>query len=234
MAKEDNAKSAVLILSGGMDSTTLLWQLLSEDYNVHALTINYGQRHVIEIDAARNVVQKAEQVARPLGLGVSWKLLELDAIQSILGGSSQTDPRIEVPKGHYADKSMKLTVVPNRNMIMLSLAAAYSISLNCYSIAYGAHAGDHAIYPDCRPEFIREIRAVLNTCHYDKIELYTPFMNKSKDDILRIGISLKVPFGLTRTCYTGHKLACGKCGSCTERLEAFELNGMEDPIGYST
>jgi 7-cyano-7-deazaguanine synthase len=223
-------KRTVLIFSGGLDSSTLLYFTLLNGYNVHALSFNYGQRHVRELSCAKDVAFRAQQFAKPLDLEVTHSIIDLCAFRSIFTGSSQTDSRVDVPKGHYEDESMKLTVVPNRNMIMLSIAAAFAISSKTNSITYGAHAGDHAIYPDCRPSFIDAMRQVLMQCDYTSVQLKVPFMNFSKADIVRMGLKWNVPFERTWTCYEGEALPCRACGACVERAEAFKMNKADDPL----
>jgi len=127
---------------------------------------------------------------------------------------------------------MQSTVVPNRNMVLISLAASYAISQCIPKIFYGAHAGDHAIYPDCRPEFVSKMQDVLKCCDYIPVKLEAPYLNLTKGDILNIGLKLGVNYSHTWTCYNGKNKACGKCGSCVERLEAFDLNNAKDPINY--
>ncbi len=232
MEQEKAEKKTVLILSGGMDSSTLLYYLLSEGFDVSCISFNYGQRHVKELHSAKDIAFKAQQKVLPMGLNVHHEIIDLTGFRNCFAGSSQTDPRVEVPKGHYEDESMKATVVPNRNMIMLSIAAAHAISFDINSIAYGAHAGDHAIYPDCRPEFIERMQSALLVCHYTPIRLYVPFKDMNKVEILETGLQLQVPYELTWTCYEGMELSCGHCGCCVERLEAFKLNKERDPLKY--
>ena len=138
----------------------------------------------------------------------------------------------EVPEGHYTEESMKQTVVPNRNMIFLSVAAARAIAGGVQHLFYAAHAGDHAIYPDCRPVFVSAMETALHLCDWQDITLHAPYLHLSKADIVKIGINLGVDYSLTWTCYRGEALACGRCGSCTERLEAFREAGVEDPVEY--
>src|SRR3990167_1274401 len=125
---------------------------------------------------------------------------------------------------------MKITVVPNRNMIMLSIATAYAVSLDAKKVFFGAHAGDHQIYPDCRQEFIDKLSEVTKIANYVPIEILAPYINLTKGQIAKIGKQYNVDYSLTWTCYKGKKLACGKCGACQERLEAMEFAGIEDPI----
>ena len=216
-------KSAVVLLSGGMDSTTLLYQLISEGWQVWPLTVCYGQRHSREM-------KSAEAICRHLDL--PYQPCNLEAVKPLLQGSSQTD-NIAVPVGHYADPVMRVTVVPNRNMILLAVAAAMAISKGASIVAYAAHAGDHTVYPDCRPEFTQALEGALRLCHYDGgIQLYTPFIRKTKAEIVGIGLELGVPYQMTYSCYEGQERHCGKCGTCVERLEAFAANGIPDPVVY--
>lgn len=201
----------ILIYSGGMDSTTLLYKLLAEGDRVRALSFNYGQRHKKELKAAAKICKK---------LGVPHKIVDITAIKSLMEGSALTSDNVRVPEGHYKDKTMKLTVVPNRNMIFLALAIAQAVSLKFDRVAMAVHVGDHAIYPDCRPAFIKAMRTVSKIANYEKIAIHTPFLNITKRDIAQIGRKLSVPYKLTWTCYKGLQKPCGKCGACMERTEA--------------
>ena len=214
----------VIILSGGMDSTTLLYRILHEKKDIHALSFNYGQKHKKELDYAKRTCEH---------LKIPHKIIELNSLTTagLFGQSSLTSTEA-VPEGHYAADNMKSTVVPNRNMIMLSMAVAYAISLECDSVYYGAHAGDHAIYPDCRPVFVEQMQSVAAVCHYFPVKIEAPYLYQTKGDIVAEGTKLGVDYALTWTCYKGGEKACGKCGSCTERLEAFAENGLIDPIQY--
>jgi 7-cyano-7-deazaguanine synthase len=215
----------VVLLSGGMDSATLLWLAKSHAVPVRAISFDYGQRHVKELAAAEALAREAQ---------VEWTIVGLHGMSQLLHGSSQTDPTIPVPHGHYADESMRVTVVPNRNMMLLSMAAAAAINWDTPWIAYAAHKGDHAIYPDCRPEFIQAMRAALRLCHYDEgVELWTPFKTMTKDELVTMGQDMDVPFELTWSCYEGGERHCGKCGTCVERREAFVLAKVPDPTEYA-
>ena len=211
------------MLSGGMDSTTLLYQLLSQGHHVQALGIDYGQKHRKELDAA------AEISAR---VGVSFKIADLSAVTGFLAGSALTSPDVDVPSGEYDPESMKVTVVPNRNMLMLAVALAWAISSECGMVAYAAHAGDHEVYPDCRPEFVEALARTAGLCHYEPIELTAPFLHLTKVDIVRLGARLGVPYELTWSCYRGEDLHCGTCGTCRERINAFVRAGVPDPTVY--
>lgn len=212
----------VVIYSGGMDSYTLLHSVLAEGKRVYALSFNYGQRHAKELHYAQKVCDE---------LGIPHKIVDITAIHQLLLGSSLTDD-IEVPDGHYAEESMKSTVVPNRNMIMLSLAIGYAVSIGAVAVYYGAHGGDHAIYPDCRPEFVEKMDAVSRVANYEPVEVLAPYLNQDKVEILRQGLAMGLDYGKTWTCYKGRERACGTCGSCHERLEAFSENNRIDPLTY--
>jgi 7-cyano-7-deazaguanine synthase len=210
----------ICILSGGLDSTTLLYRLKASGYEIKAISFNYGQRHRKELIMANKTCEK---------LKIDHKIVDLTSIKDLLSNSSLTSD-IEVPEGHYEDESMKKTVVPNRNMIMASIAIGYAINIDFDTIALGVHSGDHAIYPDCRPEFIMALRKIAACCDYKTIQILSPYLRSNKTNIVKDGIKLKVDYALTWTCYKGDIKPCGKCGSCQERAEAFKLNGIKDPL----
>lgn len=212
----------ILTFSGGLDSTILLYKLLSEGHEVRCLSVDYGQRHRKELLAASNICRN---------LMVKHRIADLKPIKEFLAGSSQTSD-IEVPEGHYAEDSMKATVVPNRNMLLLSVATAWGVSSKSDFVAYAAHSGDHAIYPDCRSEFADALGVAISLCDWYQVKLVRPFIGLSKADLVRIGAELKVQFKDTWSCYKGQELHCGKCGTCNERREAFELAGVQDPTEY--
>ncbi len=214
---------AVVIYSGGMDSFTVLHKALREGYELHALSFNYGQRHSKELDYASRVCEQ---------LGVPHKVVDITAINDLVGGSALTSDDIDVPEGDYAEESMKATVVPNRNMILLSLATGYALSLGTGKVFYGAHAGDHTIYPDCRPEFVEAVNEVTKICDWQPVTIEAPYLKSSKIEILTDGLAMELDYGQTWTCYNGREKACGKCGSCVERLEAFAFNKVTDPLEY--
>jgi 7-cyano-7-deazaguanine synthase len=223
---DNKNKKAVVIVSGGMDSVTLAYLLKSEGYDLTLIAFDYGQRHGKELEFALWHADK---------LDAAFFRLDISGIQPLLKGSALTDD-IEVPHGHYAEESMKLTVVPNRNAIMLSIAWGVACSQEADVLACGVHAGDHFIYPDCRPEFIQNLNKALRVGtdghRLDGLELYAPFIDKTKTDIAAIGGELGVPYEMTWTCYEGKDIHCGKCGSCTERKEAFRDSGVPDPTEY--
>ena len=214
----------VLIYSGGMDSTVLLYYLRSRGHEVLPLGINYGQRHAKELLAG-------EEICR--GLGLEYRVASLEALQPFLKGSSQTDSGVPVPHGHYAAENMKVTVVPNRNMLMLSVAIAHAISSKAEHVAYAAHRGDHAIYPDCRPEFVQAMQVAAMLCDWSPVRLIAPLVNMTKADLASVGAEMGVPFEKTWSCYEGSAVHCGKCGTCVERKEAFDLAGVPDPTVYA-
>jgi len=214
------------IVSGGMDSVTLAYWLKSRGRDLSLLSFNYGQRHETELNRAMLAAER---------LGVEHKIIDIRTVGANLGGSSLTDLSMDVPDGHYAEESMRITVVPNRNAIMLAIAfgVAYAGSFN--EVAIGNHAGDHYIYPDCRPAFIDAFNAMQKEAGGEmwQVDLFAPFVNMTKADIVRVGYILDVPFKDTWSCYKGTGIYhCGTCGTCTERKEAFELAGIADPTEY--
>lgn len=215
---------AVVIYSGGMDSFTILNRALNEGHDVYALTFDYGQKHKKEIRYAESVCQE---------LGISHRIIDITAINQLLQSSSLTSDKA-IPEGHYEAANMKSTVVPNRNMILLSLAIGYAVDIGSNKVFYGAHSGDHAIYPDCRPDFVHAMNRVAKLANYEPVDIVTPYLNGDKIEILADGLKMDLDYGKTWTCYNGREKACGKCGSCVERLEAFEKNGAVDPLEYET
>jgi 7-cyano-7-deazaguanine synthase len=220
----------VAIVSGGMDSTVLAYDLAYsvKGENLTMLSVNYGQRHKKELAYAE---------ATAVRLEAEWHCVDLTSVQSLLGGSALTDERIDVPHGHYAAETMKATVVPNRNAIMLSVATGVAVAKGAIAVATGVHAGDHAIYPDCRPEFIAAFEAMAlianeGFIHPDFV-LAAPFVHKTKADIARLGNELGVPWELTWSCYEGGDVHCGLCSTCVERREAFDLADVTDPTTYA-
>ncbi len=213
----------VIVYSGGLDSTVLLYHLRASGHELHALSIDYGQRHRCELDRAADLCEE---------LGIPHPTADLSAIQPLLAGNSLTSPEIEVAEGHYTEESMKSTVVPNRNMIFLALATGHALSIKAGQVAYAAHFGDHAIYPDCRNEFAEAMAAAIRIADWNPVELVRPFVDWTKADIVRRGAELGVPFARTWSCYKGGAQHCGRCGTCIERREAFDLAEIEDPTPY--
>ncbi|EKE68660.1 7-cyano-7-deazaguanine synthase QueC [Gallaecimonas xiamenensis] len=214
----------VVIYSGGMDSFTLLHKAIKDGHEVHALSFNYGQRHVKELQVAAKVTAE---------LGIAHEVVDISAIQSLIANSALTSD-IAMPEGHYQENNMKQTVVPNRNMILLSLAIGKAVSIGADKVYYGAHGGDHAIYPDCRPEFVKAMNAVSQVANYEPVSIESPYLMATKGEILTDGLKMGLSYEQTWTCYQGGEAACGRCGACQERLEAFRENQLEDPLPYLT
>lgn len=215
----------VVIYSGGMDSFTVLHRALRDGHEVYALSFNYGQRHVKELEVARKVTN---------ALSVPHKVVDITAINELIANSSLTSNTTDIPEGHYEEASMQSTVVPNRNMILLSLAIGYAVSIGAEAVYYGAHSGDHAIYPDCRPEFVQRMNEVSKIANYEPVEIAVPYLANDKAEILRDGLAMGLDYSNTWTCYNGREKACGKCGACVERLEAFAANNATDPLSYES
>ncbi|MBB3189005.1 7-cyano-7-deazaguanine synthase QueC [Halomonas cerina] len=218
-----SSPATVVIYSGGMDSYTVLHRALREDREVHALSFDYGQRHVRELDVARRVCRD---------LGVPHQVINLGAIHDLIDASALTDTRREMPDADYAEANLQDTVVPNRNMILLSLAIAKAVNIGADRVDYGAHGGDHVLYPDCRPAFVEAMQAVAGLAHFTPIEIHAPYLHAGKAAILAEGLAMGLDYADTWTCYLGEALACGRCGSCRERLAAFTANGVTDPLAY--
>ena len=214
---------ALVLFSGGLDSTVLATQMKKDAEETRLLSIDYGQRHAKELDHSRKVADH---------LGLAHEILKLPQLGQILGGSSLTDKSMTLPEGHYAEESMKSTVVPNRNMILLALAGGHALSIGFDTIAYAAHAGDHTIYPDCRPEFADAMDTALGLADWNTLSLHRPYVEMTKSDLVSLGDKLEAPLHLTWSCYAGGERHCGKCGTCVERKEAFALANIPDPTKY--
>lgn len=233
MAQSDlNKPKAVIGLSGGMDSSTLLGYLLYQGYEVHACTFKYGSKHnPYENKAAEDVVAYYKR----LGLPLFTYFFDLTPILGGLNSALLASNSEGIPEGHYADENMRKTVVPGRNMLFASTMASLAESINAPTVALGVHSGDHFIYPDCRTEFIKSLDTTVFLSTDKQVQVIAPFHDTDKEGILNIGYhecTPQVPYHLTRTCYKDQEVSCGKCGSCNERLEAFENIGIEDPIEY--
>ena len=219
----------VAIVSGGLDSVTLAYHLVDQGYEPVLISYDYGQRHSKELDFAKLCAQR---------LNVKHHLVDLKVLTSLMSTSSLTSNAIEVPDGHYAEETMKVTVVPNRNAIMINVATALAVSESYSFVATGVHGGDHFIYPDCRPEFIESQTETLKLANAGFIatefDVLAPFVNISKADIVTIGDAIGVPWLETWSCYKGGDIHCGSCGTCFERREAFELANVEDPTSYTS
>lgn len=216
---------AVLCFSGGMDSTVLAAHYHHAGHSLILLSCDYGQRHHRELEAARQVADH---------FNAEHHIIDLTTVGSLLPGSALTDPGVTVPEGHYAAESMRITVVPNRNAIMANIAVGVASARHADVVALGIHAGDHAVYPDCRPEFLSALQTCVSTAlaghHTPRVE--APFITWSKTRIARRGAELDAPLHLTWSCYKGGEAHCGRCGTCVERREAFRDAGLPDPTTY--
>lgn len=215
----------LVICSGGLDSVSLAHIIADKHQLSRLVSFDYGQRHRKELDFA---------VAAARRLNVPHHMIDMRAIGAALTGSALTDD-IDVPDGHYAEDTMRLTIVPNRNAIMLTIGFGVAAANGDTTVATAVHGGDHFIYPDCRPAFTRAFdamqRAALDS--YAEIRLHTPFVERSKADIVRDGELHGTPFAETWSCYKGGELHCGRCGTCVERREAFHIAGVTDPTIYA-
>ena len=222
------AQHGVVIASGGLDSTTLAyWLKAIGTRHLTLLGVDYGQRHHVELSYAKRSAVK---------LDASYVQLDMPGLSRLLTGSALTDPQVQLPHGHYTNGSMRATVVPNRNALLLDLAVAFAVSAGADAVAFGAHGGDHPIYPDCRPEFIESYAWTVTLGNEgflaDGFGVLVPFKDMTKADIVRLGAELEVPFTDTWSCYGGQRWHCGRCGTCTERKEAFAVAGIADPTVY--
>jgi len=217
--------NCVISLSGGMDSGTLLAKMVNDnpDANKQALFFMYGSKHnEFEIGAARTLAATYGVPLEVVNLTEVSKLLKSNLLQT--GG--------DIPEGHYEAQSMSQTVVPGRNSIFIAILTGLCESLGGGNVYVGVHAGDHAIYPDCRAAYIRAMFEAMQLASDFKVKVQAPFLHIDKSGICEIGLGLGVPYQYTRTCYKQQSIACGKCGSCCERREAFMKNNAVDPIEY--
>jgi 7-cyano-7-deazaguanine synthase len=222
-------KRAVVLLSGGLDSATTLAFCLHEGFQAYALSFEYGQRHQIEIQAAKRVAES---------LGASdHRIARIDL--RAFGGSALTDS-IPVPKNQLGKSHIPITYVPARNTIFLSYALAWCEVLGAVDIFFGANAIDYSGYPDCRPEFVNAFEEMANLgtkagVEGARFQVHAPLISMSKGEIIRKGIELGVDYSLTHSCYdpAAKSLACGRCDSCLIRLEGFRQAGITDPVPYA-
>ena len=224
-------RKAVVLLSGGLDSATVLALAVRQGYGCHALSIDYGQRHRVELEAAA-------RIAHALG-AVEQKTIRIDL--GTFGGSALTDGDIAVPTGGVQKEGIPVTYVPARNTIMLSFALAWAEVLNAQDIFFGANAVDYSGYPDCRPEYMRAFERMGNLATKAAVEghrlvLHTPIIAMSKAQIIEQGVDLGVDYSLTVSCYQADAegRACGVCDSCRLRRMGFESAGVQDPTRYFT
>lgn len=215
----------VVLLSGGMDSVSAFYHSMQANEVVAALSVDYGAKHNHkEIPLAAHHCRKFGIEHRVIHLDFVGELFKSDLLNS--GG--------QIPDGHYEERTMKSTVVPFRNGIMLSIAAGFAESRDAEGVVIAAHAGDHAIYPDCREEFMRSMGDAICLGTYAGIKLLRPFIAMTKAEIVARGNELRIDFSQTWSCYKGGTLHCGTCGTCVERREAFLLSGIADPTKYAS
>jgi 7-cyano-7-deazaguanine synthase len=222
-------RRAIVLFSGGVDSTTTLAIAVEEGYNPVAVTFDYGQRHHVEIERSRQVLK---QFSSPEQI-----LLKVDLTQ--IGGSALTSP-IAVPKSRRIDPSIPVTYVPGRNLIFLSMAAAVGEVLNIYDLFFGANVLDYSGYPDCRPEFLTSLEQTLNLgtkagAEGKSFRIHAPLLSLTKREIILKGMSLGVDYQFTHSCYDPgpEGEACGVCDSCQLRLKGFQEAGLSDPVKYA-
>jgi len=231
MPKERNFMKALVLFSGGVDSTTCLAMAIQSygKENVICLSILYGQKHTKELEAAKVITEY---------YGVENLTLDLRNIFSFSNCSLLTHSNQEIPKMAYVDQlketggSPVSTYVPYRNGLFLSAAASIALSRDCDNVYYGAHMDDAAgnAYPDCSNSFFTAIKEAIEEGSGHKLSVKAPFIQMNKSQIVALGKELKVPYELTWSCYAGEEPPCGKCGTCIDRKKAFEINGMEDPV----
>ncbi|ANP87321.1 7-cyano-7-deazaguanine synthase QueC [Rhizobium leguminosarum] len=214
----------IVVCSGGLDSVSLAHKVAAEKQLIGLVSFDYGQRHRKELDFAASCAAR---------LSVPHHVIDISSIGGYLSGSALTD-NVEVPDGHYAEETMKATVVPNRNAIMLAIAFGLAAAQKADAVAVAVHGGDHFIYPDCRPGFIEAFQRMQNEAleGYASVKLLAPYVDVPKAAIVVDGEKHGTPFSETWSCYKGGKLHCGRCGTCVERREAFDLAGVPDPTEY--
>lgn len=220
---------AVLILSGGLDSSTLGYWLKNEGYDeLICVSYNYGQRHIVELESAKKIAKK---------LGALHHIVDVTFLKNFLKGSSLTDTSVAVPHGEYTKENMQITVVPNRNTMLLSIAWSIACVEKADVLAYGAQCGDHYLYPDTRPDYFNAMNLALRLstedCRKDGLNLIAPLLHKSKDQVVKLGHELQVPFAETYSCYEGGDMHCGLCGACQSRKQGFRDAGISDPTSYN-
>ncbi|NBV86689.1 MAG: 7-cyano-7-deazaguanine synthase QueC [Verrucomicrobia bacterium] len=218
-------RKVVVLLSGGMDSVTALHDAVAHSEVLAALSFEYGARHHAK------ELPFAQWHARHLG--VRHEVLPLGFVGAHFN-SALLKGGAPIPRGHYEEDSMRQTVVPFRNGIMLAVAAGFAESAGASGLVIAAHSGDHAIYPDCREEFMGAMEAAIRLGTYEELSLLRPFIAMDKAAIVRRGAALRVDYARTWSCYVGGELHCGECGTCVERREAFLVAGVPDPTVYAS
>ena len=214
---------ALVVFSGGMDSTTALWWAMREFETVSAVSFSYGAKHNARELAAADAICRKLLISRlEIPLDFIGRYFHSSLLKS--GGA--------IPEGAYNEENMASTVVPFRNGIMLAAAAGLAEDSGCSALILGNHSGDHAIYPDCRPEFIDGMAQAIEAGTGGKVKLLSPFCRMTKGQIAALGADLGVDYSLTWSCYNGREKHCGKCGTCRERKDAFREAGLPDPTVY--
>ena len=228
--KTEKTEKVVVILSGGIDSATVLGAALevSPPSDVYALNFAYGARH----NARERESAQALASHYALALLGHYREIDLPFIASLFR-SHLLLGQGTIPHGHYEDEIMRDTVVPFRNGVMLSIAVGWAESVGARVVLIGNHAGDHAIYPDCRPPFIEAFSQAAQKGTYEGITVRSPFLHRTKAEIVAVGASMRVPYELTYSCYEGRVRHCGQCGTCIERAEAFQVAEVPDPTSYA-
>lgn len=214
-------RKTVVVLSGGLDSTTLLYHLIDEGHEVKALSINYQQKHSKELGFAKSICEH---------VGIEHRLVELQGLSAVLNNNALTNSEIDVPTGEYQEGTIQVTTVPNRNMIFLAVAIGWAADLKFNGVAFGAHAGEHTNYPDCKRPFAEAMNAAALVCDWSPIEVRAPFIDWNKGQIVKRGLELGVPFEKTWSCYNGGENPCGECSTCVDRRLAFEQCNVLDSV----
>ena len=211
----------MIVVSGGMDSTTMLYEYSAEI--ALAITFDYG--------STQNAREREFAVEQCRRLGIEHLVIPLDFMHRYFKSALLQGPEA-IPDGHYADDNMKATVVPFRNGIMLAIACGIAESRGLHRVMIANHSGDHTIYPDCRPEFVDAMNAAMNAGTYEGVTVWAPYTGITKADIARRGAALGLDYSLTYSCYKGGEHHCGTCGTCVERREALAQAGIDDPTVY--
>lgn len=214
----------VVLCSGGMDSVTALHWAAREHALLAAVSFDYGAKH-----NHREIPFAREHAAK---LGVRHEVVALPFVNQLFA-SDLLSSGGEIPEGHYEAANMKQTVVPFRNAVMLSIATGLAESIGAEGLVIAAHGGDHAIYPDCREDFMRAMSDTMRLGTYAQVQLLRPFIAMTKGEIAAAGARLGIDFARTWSCYKGGEIHCGKCGTCVERREAFAIAGLDDPTTYA-